>query len=65
MKRHLSLLLSLTGVLLLVVVISACKPETRSRPAQQVSTATAQPTAITSANASTEAMTSTLHKPPV
>ena len=29
MKRCLSVLLSLTGVLLLVAVVSACKPEAR------------------------------------
>ena len=64
MKRCLSVLLSLTGVLLLMAVVSGCKPETRSRPAQQVSAATAQPTATSDAVATTATVTATLNKPP-
>jgi hypothetical protein len=64
MKRCLSVLLSLTGVLLLVVVSSACKPETRSRPAQQVSAATAQPTATVDTAAAMVTVTTTVNEPP-
>ncbi len=66
MKRHLSILLSLTGVLLLIAWVSACKPEARNSPSQQAGTAIAQPapTATAASAASTVAVTSTVSKPP-
>jgi|GEM_PF-2418602 hypothetical protein len=66
MNRRLSILFALTSILLVAVLVSACKPETRSSPAQQASTATAQPapTATAGTTASTSVVTSTLNKPP-
>jgi hypothetical protein len=67
MNRRLSILLALTSVLLWAVLISACKPESRSQVLQPASTPSAPPTSAAMTGASVApavAITSTLRKPP-
>jgi dipeptidyl aminopeptidase/acylaminoacyl peptidase len=65
MNRRLSILFALTSVLLGAVLVSACKPESRSQLVQQASTATIQPTVTVTSETATAmtALTSTLRQP--
>ena len=66
MNRRLSILFALTSILLWVVLVSACKPESRSQVSQSTSTVSVQTASAATINASvapTAAVTSTLNKP--
>jgi hypothetical protein len=67
MNRRLSILVSLLSTLLLVILLSACKPDSRSSPAQLASTAITQPMPTTTMSSSAPAVvvTATTSKPPV